>query len=67
VGGTGGYGEFLEAISDPRHEDHARMLEWGGDFDPERYDCRAVNTALWWWAEARGRHRRLRRHDLGDQ
>jgi hypothetical protein len=46
VGGTGGYGEFLEAIGHPRHEDHARMLAWGGDFDPERFDGRAVNTAL---------------------
>ena len=35
VGGTGGYG------------DHAWMLGWGRDFDPERFDGRAVNTALW--------------------
>jgi len=25
----------------------------------------AVNTALWWWAKARGRHRKLR-PDLRD-
>jgi hypothetical protein len=24
-------------------------------FDPERLDRRVVNTALWWWAKARGR------------
>jgi hypothetical protein len=66
VGGTGGYAEFLEAIADPGHEEHAQMLEWGGDVDPERFDRRAVNTALWWWAKARGRHRRLR-PDLADR
>jgi len=65
-GGTGGYAEFLEAISDPNHEDHGRMLEWGGDVDSERFDRRAVNTALWWWAKARGRHRKLR-PDLVDR
>ena len=42
------------------------MLAWGGDFDPERFDGRAVNTALWWWAEARGCHRKLR-PDLRDR
>jgi Plasmid pRiA4b ORF-3-like protein len=30
VGGAGGYAEFLEAISDPNHEDHDAMLEWAG-------------------------------------
>ena len=47
VGGTGGYGQFLEAIGHPSREDHAWMLGWGRDFDPERFDGRAVNTALW--------------------
>lgn len=33
------YPEFLEAIRDPRHEDHASWLEWvGGSFDPEAFD-----------------------------
>jgi hypothetical protein len=61
VGGTGGYGDFLEAFSNPHHEEHGPMRKWGGDFDPERFDRNAVNIALWWWAEARGRHRRARR------
>ncbi|MEX2553505.1 MAG: plasmid pRiA4b ORF-3 family protein [Actinomycetota bacterium] len=38
-GGPGGYAEFLEAISDPKHREHASMLEWvGGSFDPEQFD-----------------------------
>lgn len=35
VGGPWGYREFLEAIADPDHEEHAERLEWvGGHFDP---------------------------------
>jgi hypothetical protein len=35
VGGPWGYGEFLEAIADPDHKEHAETLEWvGGPFDP---------------------------------
>jgi hypothetical protein len=38
-GGTWGYGDFLEAIRNPKHEEHERMLEWiGGRFDPEEFD-----------------------------
>lgn len=36
VGGFTGYADFLEAIANPNHEEHARMLEWhGGKFDPD--------------------------------
>lgn len=39
VGGTWGYGEFLEAIRDETHEEHENMLTWaGGRFDPEEFD-----------------------------
>ncbi len=42
-GGPFGYEEFLEAISDPGHENHEDMLEWcGGSFDPEEFDPKAV-------------------------
>ncbi len=38
-GGPWGYQSFLEAISDPDHEEHERMLEWvGGTFDPDAFD-----------------------------
>ena len=36
VGGVIGYAEFLAAIHNPRHPDHAEWLQWvGGPFDPE--------------------------------
>lgn len=36
VGGVYGYEEFLQAIADPRHEQHEEMVDWsGGAFDPE--------------------------------
>jgi len=35
VGGPWGYAEFLEALADPEHEQHADMRRWiGEDFDP---------------------------------
>lgn len=39
VGGLPGFEAFLEAISDPAHEEHADVLEWhGGPFDPDAFD-----------------------------
>lgn len=46
-GGVSGYGEFLEAIMDPVHPEHAHMLSWaGGNFDPEALDLQDVNRRL---------------------
>ncbi len=46
-GGSWGYPDVLEAISDPDHRDHDEMLEWvGGEFDPERFDRESVNKQL---------------------
>ena len=46
-GGPWGYQKFLEAISDPKHEEHQAMLEWvGGSFNPEAFDLAIVNRAL---------------------
>lgn len=46
-GGAWGYGDFLEAIQDPKHERHEEMLEWvGGEFDAEKFDIEAVNEEL---------------------
>jgi len=42
-GGSMGYAEFLEAISDPKHPEHESFVEWiGGPFDPEAFDARKV-------------------------
>jgi len=46
-GGTAGYEEFIEAISDPQHEEHDSYLEWvGGSFDPEAFDLKRANDIL---------------------
>ncbi len=46
-GGPMGYEEFLEAINDPKHEDHDDMLTWcGGSFDPTAFDLAGVNARL---------------------
>jgi hypothetical protein len=46
-GGPPGYAEFLEAIRDPRHPQHAEMLQWaGGQFNPEAFSVAAVNRTL---------------------
>src|SRR3546814_18755297 len=43
VGGTPGFEEFLEAVSNPRHPQHGEANEWhlgcyGEPFDPEAID-----------------------------
>jgi hypothetical protein len=46
-GGIGGFYNFLEAIQDPRHSEHADLLAWiGGSFDPESFSPAAVNHRL---------------------
>lgn len=46
VGGIGGYTEFLEATSDPDHEEHDRFLEWAGPFDPEEFSAEKATKAM---------------------
>jgi hypothetical protein len=47
VGGACGYEDFLEAFSDPSHEEYEHMHAWAGDgFDPERFDLQTVNEKL---------------------
>lgn len=47
VGGIPGYDNFLEAIKNPRHADHEKVLEWiGGDFDPVAFDIHKINRLL---------------------
>lgn len=46
VGGTPGYMDFLHAIRDTAHEEHAAMwLWWGGPFDPNGFNLNAANLA----------------------
>ena len=47
VGSTDGFMDFLEAVLDPGHEEHKRMIEWyGGPFDPADIDERMVRMLL---------------------
>jgi len=47
VGGTHGYLDFLQAIADRTHPEHADSLRWcGGAFDPAGFDLNSVNAAI---------------------
>jgi hypothetical protein len=46
VGGVWGYAEFLEAIADPKYEQHDDFVEWAGEFDPEEFDADKATKAL---------------------
>lgn len=42
-GGVHGYLDFLVAISDPMHPEHASSVAWtGGSYEPEAFDPAAV-------------------------
>lgn len=47
VGGIWGYYAFLEAISDPEHEEHDHYVEWvGDDFDPQEFSVEEATKAM---------------------
>jgi hypothetical protein len=47
VGGTGGYEQFLEALADRSHSQHAEYRKWiGGRFNPERFDVAATTRRM---------------------
>jgi len=46
VGGVGGYAEFLEAVADPKHEQHDDFVEWAGGFHPEEFDAGKTTKAM---------------------
>ncbi len=46
-GGTGGFAEFVKAVTDPTHEEHVDYVQWLGRlFDPEAFSVAATNAAL---------------------
>jgi hypothetical protein len=59
VGGVWGFEEFLEAMKNPKHEEHESYVEWwGGKYDPEALDLDEINQGLqeidqidWWWED----------------
>ena len=61
-GGPWGYAEFLDAIRDPAHEQHAELKEWiGYDFDPDHVDSERLAAHVATLAKQWGRTRATRR------
>jgi hypothetical protein len=59
VGGVWGYADFVKAVRNPRHPEHAEMLEWaGGAFDPDKFDLPGVNGTLQIFQSSLERHAR---------
>jgi Plasmid pRiA4b ORF-3-like protein len=56
AGGPRGYADFLEAWSDPAHEEHEAMRRWAGRaFHPEKFSPEATDKAVRAaWRKARG-------------
>lgn len=47
VGGVSGYEEFLEALSDPQHEEHEDVKRWvGRSFNPADFSLAETNERL---------------------
>jgi hypothetical protein len=46
-GGVWGYDNLLKIIKNPKHEEHASIMEWlGAGFDPEAFDADEADTYL---------------------
>ena len=46
VGGVWGYADFLEALADPKHEQHDEFVKWAGWFKPEKFDAKKTTKAM---------------------
>lgn len=46
VGGVHGYADYLEALGDPKHEQHRECMAWRGPFDPEAFDPIKMTNAM---------------------
>ncbi len=47
VGSIWGYENFLQALRDPKHEEHEHFVEWiGGKFDAEAFDVAKTDARL---------------------
>jgi hypothetical protein len=46
-GGSPGYAEFVDAMADPKHEQHEQMKEWvGGAWDATRFSLEDAKAGL---------------------
>lgn len=46
IGGVGGFYDFLDALADPDHEQHDEFIEWGGNFDADKFDTKQATKAM---------------------
>lgn len=46
VGGVWGFYDYVQAVSDPNHERHADLLDWGGPFDPNEFDPQQTTARM---------------------
>ena len=46
IGGVWGYPEYLEALANPKHERHKEFMEWGGSFDPDKFDPKRATREM---------------------
>ena len=46
VGGTYGYQDYLKAMTDPKHDEHADYFPWRGPLDPEAFDAQAATKTM---------------------
>jgi len=55
-GGIPGFYDLLDALKDPKHEQHQELKDWvGGDYDPEAFSIEAINRILVHWIPRRSR------------
>lgn len=45
-GGLPGFYEILAAVADPDHPDHAEMVDWFDEYDPDTFDDLPIKYAL---------------------
>ena len=45
-GGLPGFYYLLEALADPKHEEHAELSEWIGAYEPEAIDVELIEAGL---------------------
>ena len=45
-GGPWRFADYLEALANPKHEQHEELLEWLGPFDPEAFDVKKATKEM---------------------
>jgi hypothetical protein len=46
VGGVYGFADYVEAITNPKHNQYREFLEWSGPFDPAQFDAAKVTRRM---------------------